>query len=586
MAGGKETPRQKMIGMMYLVLTALLALNVSKSILDAFVAIEENIQIANENEFNRGEEKYAALKEVSEDKTQKDLQLKAQKLMKTVSEIDKITAERIKMIDELKIAILEKCKEDMKTVGGKESIILKAYDAKEPLKPTRMKLDHVQGKDKYDEPMEIILGTAEGGDINNPKGEGIKLWKSYNEYRKQLTELIAGSVLVEPGMKKYFFNAPEINSFKDFKDLNAQIDKAIEKSNVAQDDKEAIKKIYASLTKNERSEVHEIKNVHWIGKTFDHSPSVAAIASLSSMQNEILTARADAVALIRSRVGGGEYSFNKIMALAYGPDLANNGDEIEVQVLMAAYDSDKQPEVTVQGASVSEIKDGKGYIRTKASGSSEMVLKGTITIKNKSGVPKTENWEKTIKIMKPMGTVSLPDMRVLYRGYQNVVEAVASGYDQTNVSGSGVTLTKSGAGQWIGIPGGGKTATITVSGKSSVTNKSVNLGTFTFDVKGMPKAEIFWGQFADGDKATSRTATTLYARYGEGIPLTKAKFQVTQWAMSIPGAPKTVTGSGNTLSGEAMKFLKAAPAGSVVSFSCIYSGTGVKNKTATSGFKL
>ena len=44
MAGGKETPRQKMIGMMYLVLTALLALNVSKAILDAFVAIEENIR--------------------------------------------------------------------------------------------------------------------------------------------------------------------------------------------------------------------------------------------------------------------------------------------------------------------------------------------------------------------------------------------------------------------------------------------------------------------------------------------------------------------------------------------------------------
>ena len=43
MAGGKETPRQKMIGMMYLVLTALLALNVTKEILDAFIAIEKNI---------------------------------------------------------------------------------------------------------------------------------------------------------------------------------------------------------------------------------------------------------------------------------------------------------------------------------------------------------------------------------------------------------------------------------------------------------------------------------------------------------------------------------------------------------------
>jgi hypothetical protein len=57
MAGGKETPRQKMIGMMYLVLTALLALNVSKSILDAFINIEANIQTGNITEVQRGDEK-------------------------------------------------------------------------------------------------------------------------------------------------------------------------------------------------------------------------------------------------------------------------------------------------------------------------------------------------------------------------------------------------------------------------------------------------------------------------------------------------------------------------------------------------
>lgn len=581
MAGGKETPRQKMIGMMYLVLTALLALNVSKSILDAFVAIEENIQISNENEFARGEEKYAALKEVSEDKSQKELQVKAKKLMITVEQIDKITAERIKFIDDIKIEILTATGEDVTSVGTKESIIVKKYDPKEPLKPTRMHLDHVNGKDKYDEPMAILIGA----EITNPKGKGLDLWKSYNGYRKELTELIAGSVIVEPGQKKYFLKAPEINSFKDFKDLNSQIDKAIASSNVAQDDKEAIKKIYASLTKLERSEVHDVKNVHWIGKTFDHSPSVAAIASLSSMQKEILTARADAVSLIRSRVGGGEYSFNKIMALAYGPDLANSGDDIEIQVLMAAYDSDKQPEVTVQGATVSETKDGKGYIRTKASGSSEMTLKGTITIKNKSGVPKMENWEKTIKIMKPQGTVALPDMRVLYRGYSNVVEAVASGYDQTNVSGNGVSLVKSGT-TWIGTPGGGKTCTITVSGKSSITNKSVNLGTFEFQIQPMPKAEIFWGAYADGDKATTRTARMLYAKYGPGIPLTKAKFEVEKWILSITGAPRPVSGSGSNLSEEALRLLKGAPAGAIATFSCIYKGTGTGGKPSTSSVKL
>ena len=43
MAGGKETPRQKMIGMMYLVLTALLALQVSNTVLDKFMLIDEGL---------------------------------------------------------------------------------------------------------------------------------------------------------------------------------------------------------------------------------------------------------------------------------------------------------------------------------------------------------------------------------------------------------------------------------------------------------------------------------------------------------------------------------------------------------------
>ncbi len=45
MAGGKETPRQKMIGMMYLVLTALLALQVSSSVMYKFKFLEEKINI-------------------------------------------------------------------------------------------------------------------------------------------------------------------------------------------------------------------------------------------------------------------------------------------------------------------------------------------------------------------------------------------------------------------------------------------------------------------------------------------------------------------------------------------------------------
>src|SRR4051812_519082 len=50
MSGGKETPRQKMIGMMYLVLTALLALNVSSAVLEKFAILNSTlVDLINEN---------------------------------------------------------------------------------------------------------------------------------------------------------------------------------------------------------------------------------------------------------------------------------------------------------------------------------------------------------------------------------------------------------------------------------------------------------------------------------------------------------------------------------------------------------
>jgi len=44
MSSGKETPRQRMIGMMYLVLTALLALQVSSAVIEKFYALNESIE--------------------------------------------------------------------------------------------------------------------------------------------------------------------------------------------------------------------------------------------------------------------------------------------------------------------------------------------------------------------------------------------------------------------------------------------------------------------------------------------------------------------------------------------------------------
>jgi len=47
MAGGKLTPRQKMINLMYLVFIAMLALNMSKEVLSAFGLMNEKFDAAN-----------------------------------------------------------------------------------------------------------------------------------------------------------------------------------------------------------------------------------------------------------------------------------------------------------------------------------------------------------------------------------------------------------------------------------------------------------------------------------------------------------------------------------------------------------
>ena len=578
MAGGKETPRQKMIGMMYLVLTALLALNVSKSILDAFVAIEENMQKANLTELFRGDEKRGELAETASDKSNPQRAIKAQMLLdQVVEDIDKMTADRIKLIDDIKFEVLEACGEDMKKVGKDEAIVVQKYDDKlNPLKPTRMNLEFVSGKDKYDDPMRILLGEATN--IKAPAGRGMDLWKSLNDFRKEITEKIAATQILtgddnKPKFdSKYFFKATEINEFDGQSGLNKKILEAVEKSNVHPDDRDAIIEIYRGLTKEEFSEVHGEAGIHWIGKTFDHSPSVAAIASLTSLQKDILAARAQALTIVRSRVGGGEYSFNKIIPLAYGPEVANRNEEFTIEVLMAAYDSDKQPEVTYNGENVQEIKDGKGYVTLKASGK-KMELTGTVSIRNKSGIKKTLPWTKTVTVMEPTGSIELTELNVLYRGYPNKVEATASGYPGSKLTGSNATISKLGQG-YIVSPGRGRKAFLTVSGIDA-DGKAVVLKKTEYRVESMPDPQLFWGGKKSGEKA-NKNSSLLQAKYGPGIPL-KAEFSILSWSFQSATANRPKKGTGGNIGGVST-IIRATRPGNQVGFVCTVKGPDGKTR--------
>jgi hypothetical protein len=579
MAGGKETPRQKMIGLMYLVLTALLALNVSKQILDAFVAIEDNIQRGSITQYDRGETAKGTLIEelssVTKDEAGRAKAAKIKKYLGMIEKIDKNVAEFIKYVDDLKLELIEKVEgpESVKVAkpNDKESILWKKYDPQTPLLPTRLYLQAIQQKDNFDVPMHEIVGS----EISkvDPTKKGQKLWDLYNGLRKSIVE--TAGTYKEGEKNSWKVKVKDINDYKDFQDLSKQIEKMIKGSGnkVNPEDMEALLSIYQELTKQEFADHHEAKNIHWLGRTFDHAPLVGALASLSSLQNEILSARAKAVNLLKSKVTTGEFSFNKIQQLVSGPGVATSGEEVELLVTMAAYDSDKNPVVTANTGSV-EVKDGIGRIKLKA-GATDMTVNGSVTITNKSGVPYKRDWEWKVAVVKAQGSISLPEMAVLYRGYDNKVVPVVAGAVSSSISVAGGS---SRAASWsedgmsykgyIVTPGAGNSVSITLTGKDK-DGKSKSYGTFKYKVKSFPKPEILDPTI----KKSSGARVTLILK---DSPL-KANFNVLGGEITI-GNETPVPFSGGVIPASAVAKAKA---GAKVAAVIRYNGTGGPNTMLT-----
>src|ERR1700741_2905525 len=101
MSGGKQTPRQKMIGMMYLVLTALLALNISKEIINAFITIDSGLKSTNSNFDKKNEMTYAAFEKakMNDEKKAGPIYAQAMKVKKLSKDVcDYITKVRGEMV--------------------------------------------------------------------------------------------------------------------------------------------------------------------------------------------------------------------------------------------------------------------------------------------------------------------------------------------------------------------------------------------------------------------------------------------------------------------------------------------------------
>lgn len=139
MAGSKLSPRQKMIGMMYLVLTALLALNVSKEIINAFVTINDSLEVTVKNLAGKNNQAYQAFdKQLQNDQAKtKPYYDKAQVVKKECENLDKF----IQTLKEELIRVTDKIEPNAKVVPLRE----------------------MKAQDNYDEPTRIMCGDKQDG---------------------------------------------------------------------------------------------------------------------------------------------------------------------------------------------------------------------------------------------------------------------------------------------------------------------------------------------------------------------------------------------------------------------------------------
>lgn len=163
MAGYKETPRQKMIAMMYLVLTALLALNVSVEIIEAFVIVNRSIEGTNENLKTKNSETYAQFE-------QQNLlnEAKVGPFWTKAQDARKISDDLVSYIEQVKFEVI--AKSEKSTVEAVRNI----------------PLGEIESKDKYDESTNYFIGNSQDGS----KGKSKELKDRIELFKKDVVLLL------------------------------------------------------------------------------------------------------------------------------------------------------------------------------------------------------------------------------------------------------------------------------------------------------------------------------------------------------------------------------------------------------------
>lgn len=491
MAGYKETPRQKMIGMMYLVLTALLALNVSKQILDAFIVVNETMETTNAN--------FAQKLEGSYSKFRQQYNINPEKVgpyWEKAQQANRLSNEMIAYVDSLKNGVVAKT-EGIETIA----------------EAGNLKLADVARIDNFDVPTEYFIGQSHDGSTGRAKD----LRDRIDQFRVEMLNLVDSQYrdVIQIGLKTDgdYYDASGTkqnwqmhNFYHTILAATVTILNEI-KAEILNAEFDIINNLYSSVTAEDwkfdeiQAKVIPKSNYLFLGEEYEAEILVAAYDTKQ----------------------------NPNVRYLIGSDTLTPGNYMNA----------------------TPLEGSKGFVTIKIPGSSEGLKKyaGIIKIVSPLGDTMSFHFKDDFIVARPALTISPMKMNVFYTGVENPVDISVPGGPERIIPSITAGKIRQDGKSWIvyDLPAGRKGG-VEIQVNAVFAGKTKNMGTMPFRIKPLPEPLASIGGVPDGNisKGLIKVSPYVLAQMPEWFEF-DVRYTVTSFTLYIQASgdwfPHQITGN-------------------------------------------
>lgn len=413
-----KEPRQLMINLMYLVLTALLALNVSAEVMNAFFTLDDGNKESIATVNGQLDTTVKGLKSLLNE----DSKRKYKPIEPAVDQVRSLVSEFNVYVDGVRDALIDGSGDQNGQVD--EGDYKESYGKNVP-----------KGKKNKDITTRMLVD----------EGKGEELKTKILETKQAMVDAYSG-LLNEHG-EKFGLKKDEIES--KIQSLALEMPFGIE----------------------EDAEWQDAGKASWAEFKFRQMPLAAVLPLLSQMQANAKSSEAALVNSMAELAGGRTVEFNSFFPVVQAKKAyVIKGEPFEAEISVGTYSTSLNPSdigLYVNGTKLRVGEDGKATYSTrttstgKQSISLKAVVKNPLTGEVSEGTG-TYDYEVGVR----SATVSADKMNVFYVGVDNPVSVTVAGAssNEVKVSASGVSIKKQGAGKYIVTASRPGQAKITVSG--------------------------------------------------------------------------------------------------------------------------